>query len=119
MMYGEEYRPGEAWGALCVHTQSRFWHEHVPEEVAIAWGLELLRRCDAVVLAGDWWLSRGTYGEVCLAVELGIPVFECHDEIDDCRPMDPEKLLGSFAWHDEAARKVAELLDPFGGKAGR
>lgn len=38
--------------------------------------LELMRRCDAVVLVPGWENSVGTQGEILEARRLGIPVFE-------------------------------------------
>jgi nucleoside 2-deoxyribosyltransferase len=38
--------------------------------------LELMRRCDAVVLCAGWQMSRGTIGEIIEAVRLGIPIYE-------------------------------------------
>lgn len=38
--------------------------------------LELMRRCDAVVLVAGWQESSGTLGEIEEATALGIPVFE-------------------------------------------
>lgn len=37
--------------------------------------LEMLRRCDAVLLVDDWAKSRGARGEVREAVRLGLPCF--------------------------------------------
>lgn len=37
--------------------------------------LELMRRCDCVVLVPGWESSRGARGEVAEAERLGIPVF--------------------------------------------
>lgn len=40
-----------------------------------------MRRCDAVLLVGDWWRSsKGTVAEVAEANKLGLPVFECLSE---------------------------------------
>jgi hypothetical protein len=67
------------WGSVCVHSMSRYWHGRVPESVAITWGLELLRRCDAVVLVDGWERSRGTHTEIVEAARLGIPIYESID----------------------------------------
>lgn len=68
------------WASVCVHTMSRHWHGYVTEDKAIAWSLELVRRSDAVVLVWGWQQSRGTIGEIRLAIELGMPIYAClHD----------------------------------------
>lgn len=38
--------------------------------------MELMRRCDAVVLCPGWQMSSGTIGEIIEAVRLEIPVYE-------------------------------------------
>ena len=43
--------------------------------------LELLRRCDAVMLVPGWRGSSGTCGEVEEAHRLGLPVFESIGEL--------------------------------------
>ena len=57
---------------LCMHDinqkdNGQFWVEAT---------LELMRRCDAVMIAGDWHHSAGTRGEMIEAVRLGIPVYQ-------------------------------------------
>ena len=62
--------------ALCPHTNTRFFQHSAPDEVWIEGTLELLRRCDALVLVGDRWReSTGTVKELELAHRLGLPVF--------------------------------------------
>lgn len=45
----------------------------------IAGTLELMRRCDVVVLVAGWEGSRGARAEVAAAQDLGIPVFRTDD----------------------------------------
>lgn len=47
-----------------------------PDSVWLEGALELMRRCDAVVLVPGWTESAGTRAELTEAEELGIPVFE-------------------------------------------
>lgn len=44
--------------------------------------LELMKRCDAVVLVDGWQHSSGARGEVKLADELGIPVCSSTAELE-------------------------------------
>jgi hypothetical protein len=44
--------------------------------------LELMRRCDAVLLASDWKRSRGACGERDEARAIGMPVFETLAQLD-------------------------------------
>lgn len=62
--------------ALCPHCNTRFFQNALPDEVWLKGDLELVNRCDAVMLAPGWRLSSGTLAEVQRANELGIPVFE-------------------------------------------
>lgn len=45
--------------------------------------LELMRRCDAVVLCPAWSTSKGTLQEIAEAARLGIPVFKSVEEYID------------------------------------
>jgi len=45
--------------------------------------LELMRRCDAVLLCGQWLASVGTMGEIEEAKRLGIPVFRSTKGLTD------------------------------------
>jgi hypothetical protein len=62
--------------ALCPHKITAFFGGLCSESVFIDGGLEFLRRSDAVVLVEGWEASGGTLGEIKLAMELGIPVYE-------------------------------------------
>ena len=70
----------EVWrlGAACVcpHTNTRFFQGAAPDEVWLEGDLEILRRCDAVILTEDWKRSSGARAEVKAAERLGIPVFD-------------------------------------------
>lgn len=48
---------------------------HGTPEYFYAGTLELMRRCDAVMVFGDWRQSKGAVAEVEEAQRLGIPVF--------------------------------------------
>lgn len=69
-----------AWTAgfavICPHANTRFYQGALPDEVWLDGDLEILRRCDAVLLVDGWEKSKGTAGEVAVAREEGIPVFE-------------------------------------------
>lgn len=43
--------------------------------------LELMRRCDAVLLTPDWERSSGARGEVATATKLRLPVFERIEQV--------------------------------------
>jgi len=62
--------------ALCPHTNTRFFQGALPDAMWLEGDLELLSRCDAVLLTPDWARSRGATLERAFAEERGIPIFE-------------------------------------------
>jgi len=60
---------------VCPHTQSRFFYGTLTEDFWMEGTLEILRRCDAVLVCGDPKKSKGTLGEIGEASLLDIPVF--------------------------------------------
>lgn len=70
--------------AMCSHANARHMLEGVcSEEHALAGTLELLRRCDAVVLVPNWRDSAGARAEVAEAKRLGIPVLHEPEHINE------------------------------------
>jgi hypothetical protein len=62
------------WVPICPHANSAFIDGLVPDDVILAGCLEIMRRCDAVLLVHGWQDSRGCREEVRIAEELGIPI---------------------------------------------
>lgn len=69
----EVWRLGAA--ALCPHTNTRFFQNAAPDDVWLKGDLELLKRCDAMILTEDWGRSSGARAERDYALELGLPIF--------------------------------------------
>ena len=69
----------ELWQAgianICPHLNSSLMDGAAPDEVWLAGGLEMLRRCDAVVVLPGWELSTGTAAEVTEAMLYGKPIY--------------------------------------------
>lgn len=69
----------EVWklgaAALCPHANTRFFHGLCTDQTWIDGTLEMLRRCDAVLVCADSENSSGTRGEIEEARRIGIPVF--------------------------------------------
>jgi len=57
------------------HTMSRFWGCQLPDSFWYPATLEMLRRCDAIVLA-DCRRSKGVAAELAEAQRLGLEVFD-------------------------------------------
>jgi hypothetical protein len=62
--------------ALCPHSNTGLFDGECPDEVWLDGDLELLRRCDAVLLMERWEDSAGARAERDLALRIGLPVFE-------------------------------------------
>jgi hypothetical protein len=67
--------------ALCPHTMCRYYQGALEDEVWEIGLLELMKRCDALLLVDGWENSEGTLAEIKLAKECGIPIFE---SFNDC-----------------------------------
>jgi hypothetical protein len=61
--------------ALCPHTMYRFFHRMETSQYWYEATLELLRRCDGIVLIHGWELSKGSVEEHKEATKLGLRVF--------------------------------------------
>lgn len=76
----------ECWRAgyatICPHTNTRFFQGAAPDKVWLTGDLEILRRCDALVLTPDWERSSGARAERDFAVKHGIPVFLCIESMN-------------------------------------
>lgn len=69
----------EVWklGAACIcpHTNTRFYQGTAPDEIWLNGDLELVRRCDAMLMTPDYRRSVGAAKEKKFAEKLGLPVF--------------------------------------------
>jgi hypothetical protein len=69
----------EVWkcgaAAICPHTNTRFYQGAAPDEVWLEGDLEMLARCDAMLVVPNWHKSEGTKAEIARAESRGIPVF--------------------------------------------
>lgn len=61
--------------ALCPHTNSAHMEGVTSEETFLAGTLEMMRRCDAILLVPNWKQSRGTLAEIEEAKRLSKPIF--------------------------------------------
>lgn len=69
----EVWRLGAA--VICPHANTRFFNGAAPDKVWLDGDIEILRRCDAIIVTPDWRKSSGARAEVEFAIEHGIPVF--------------------------------------------
>lgn len=73
--------------AYCPHLNTAFFDGMLPDIVWLDGNLEILRRCDAVLLLDGWENSSGAIAEKCEAERLRIPVsmslYELEAELND------------------------------------
>lgn len=60
---------------ICPHKNTAFFDGAADDNVWIAGYLEIMNRCDALVLLPNWKESAGARGEKDMAETLGMPVF--------------------------------------------
>jgi hypothetical protein len=64
-----------AVAVICPHSMTRYCAGAAPDSAWLDADLELLARCDAMLVAPGWQTSFGTKAEIALANRLNIPVF--------------------------------------------
>jgi hypothetical protein len=57
------------------HSMCRFYDKQCSDVFWTVGTMELMRRCDIVVVAPGWQFSEGTQGELALATKLSKPLF--------------------------------------------
>ena len=67
---------------ICPHTNTRYYQGACPDDVWLEGDLEILSRCDALLLAPRWRDSVGTLAEKAYAESLDIPVFDDFEELE-------------------------------------
>lgn len=67
--------------ALCPHSNNATLGT-LPRAVWLRGELELLRRCDALLLVQGWETSEGTLAERAEAARLGLPIFTRIADLD-------------------------------------
>jgi Domain of unknown function (DUF4406) len=70
----EVWRLGHA--CFCPHLNTAHFQDAAPDRVWMEGDLEILRRCDAVLMVPGWRKSKGARAERKLAKSMGMPVFE-------------------------------------------
>jgi len=80
------------WCAICPHTNTRFFQGAAPDSVWLEGDLEILRRCEALVLTPDWMKSSGAREEVREALRMGIPVYAGAVDFKSERRLNPSWL---------------------------
>jgi hypothetical protein len=71
----------KGWAVICPHKNTAgFQHYHdMPHELWMAGDIEMISRCDAVLMVPDWLRSPGACEEFDFAMSKHIPVF-CYSD---------------------------------------
>lgn len=72
------YAAGRGWFPVCPHMNTAHLEDVLPalgDEFWLRGTMEMMEKCDAVLLAPGWQSSAGTLAEIARAEELGITVF--------------------------------------------
>lgn len=63
------------FAVLCPHTNTALMDGAMPDETFLEGTLEMMRRCDFVVLTPRWQASRGAIEEKAEAERRGMPIY--------------------------------------------
>ena len=69
-------RDDAEFAVLCPHTMNAHFDGLACDDYFLRSTLEMMRRCDAVLMVPGWRASKGAMAERDEAIKLGIPVFE-------------------------------------------
>lgn len=61
---------------LCPHPMTRFFDGTLTDEFWLHGTLELMKRCDGMVVCGRWQSSAGCVGEIEKAIDMDMPWFD-------------------------------------------
>ena len=64
----------QGFTAISPHCNTRYFQHSLPDHIWLDGDLEILKRCDVLLLTPDWERSEGTRIEKEFAEEYGIPV---------------------------------------------
>lgn len=72
------WRAGAA--VVCPHTNTRFFDGAAPDGVFLRGDLEILKRCDGIVMVQGWQRSERARAEREFAIDRGLHVFQSKEE---------------------------------------
>lgn len=67
---------------ICPHTNTRFFHGAADDSIWLRGDLEILSRCDGIILVPGWSQSAGSQAEVEYAYKLGLIVLYTLEDLD-------------------------------------
>lgn len=66
------------YAVICPHSNSALF-SGIPEKTFLDGDVEILKRCDVMVLLSGWEESEGTAGEIEVAIANNITIYEWED----------------------------------------
>lgn len=99
------------------HTMTADFDKQLTDEFWLRGTLDLLKVCEAIVLAPTWRTSRGATEEYRLALELQLPIFDTSLGHPNWRleylawrdSLDPKRPTGIYAELTRLQKRVADL----------
>lgn len=76
----EVWRAGAV--AICPHLNTANFQGALPDSTWLDGDVEILRRCDAILLTPDWERSVGASAELAFAVSFGLQVLRSIPELE-------------------------------------
>ena len=74
----------KGWAVICPHLNTAGFHNlGLDEEIFLKGCIEMVKRCDAILLMEGWEKSEGAERERLEALLLGKPVYHVRDGIPD------------------------------------
>lgn len=67
--------------AVCPHANTAHFDGELPDFVWLNGAIEIMKRCDAVVLVEGWENSAGTIKEIEATKEVNISIYKSIDEL--------------------------------------
>lgn len=67
--------------AICPHLNTMLFGGELPDSAYLQGDLEIIARCDAIVLVPGWETSAGTQAEIEYAQQLDIPVYQRPEDL--------------------------------------
>jgi len=96
---------------ICPHCNTRFFQNHLPDNIWLKGDLAQLKLCAAVVMTVDWRASAGARAEWRYAIKRGVPVFYA-DNLSDFE----DWLKGDKRGLKRARKATRALLKYYGEK---
>lgn len=105
------------YATICPHTNAQYTDSDDLEPMEVLQrDLELIRRCDAVVLCPKWITSRGVLKELELCKLINLPVFKSIESLEKNQPMSKKELDIAIKQTQETLKHLDKLAEIENGR---